>query len=104
LSSSRGSCRDTRDGFETERGARALLLTLPAGLEEFFADLGQGLADGGPVRTSGPLSPGPSGAWLSGATPDVAYLRVFGRVKIVPGVTINLSCSGMSTSLGPPTS
>jgi hypothetical protein len=38
--------RGTRHDFETERGARALLVTIPAGLEGFFADLGQGLAEG----------------------------------------------------------
>jgi quercetin dioxygenase-like cupin family protein len=36
----------TRHGFETARGARALLVTIPARLGGFFADLGQGLAEG----------------------------------------------------------
>ena len=53
-----------------DRGrARALLLTVPAGLEGFFADLGQGLADGRPaaeIRAALAGSTTPSGAWLSG--------------------------------------
>ena len=38
--------RGTRHGFETKSGCRALLLTIPAGLEGFFRELGQGLAEG----------------------------------------------------------
>jgi mannose-6-phosphate isomerase-like protein (cupin superfamily) len=38
--------RNTRHGFETQRGCRALLFTTPAGLEGFFRELGQGLAEG----------------------------------------------------------
>jgi quercetin dioxygenase-like cupin family protein len=38
--------RGTRHGFTTEPGARALLLTTPAGLEGFFKELGAGLAQG----------------------------------------------------------
>lgn len=38
--------RGTRHAFETQPGCRALLLILPAGLEGFFRELGQGLAQG----------------------------------------------------------
>jgi mannose-6-phosphate isomerase-like protein (cupin superfamily) len=38
--------RGTRHGFETQPDCRALLLTIPAGLEGFFTELGQGLAEG----------------------------------------------------------
>jgi mannose-6-phosphate isomerase-like protein (cupin superfamily) len=38
--------RGTRHGFETQPGCRALLITIPAGLEGFFTELGQGLAEG----------------------------------------------------------
>jgi quercetin dioxygenase-like cupin family protein len=38
--------RGTRHGFTTSEGARALLLVVPAGLEGFFRDLGEGLAGG----------------------------------------------------------
>jgi mannose-6-phosphate isomerase-like protein (cupin superfamily) len=38
--------RGTRHGFETQPGGRALLFTIPAGLEGFFVELGDGLAAG----------------------------------------------------------
>jgi quercetin dioxygenase-like cupin family protein len=38
--------RGTRHGFDVEPGSRALLVTIPAGLEGFFADLGKGLSEG----------------------------------------------------------
>jgi mannose-6-phosphate isomerase-like protein (cupin superfamily) len=38
--------RGTRHGFETQPGCRALLFTMPAGLEGFFRELGEGLAEG----------------------------------------------------------
>lgn len=38
--------RGTRHGFETQPGSRALLFTTPAGLEGFFRELGEGLAEG----------------------------------------------------------
>jgi quercetin dioxygenase-like cupin family protein len=40
--------RGTRHGFTIEPGATALLLTIPAGLEGFFKELGAGLAEGRP--------------------------------------------------------
>lgn len=41
--------RGTRHGFTIEPGSQALLLTIPAGLQGFFKELGAGLAEG---RTS----------------------------------------------------
>ena len=38
--------RGTRHGFETNEGCKALLFTIPAGLEGFFVELGAGLAEG----------------------------------------------------------
>jgi len=38
--------RGTRHGFTTSLEARALLITVPAGLEGFFEELGEGLAAG----------------------------------------------------------
>lgn len=38
--------RGTRHGFTATADARALILVVPAGLEEFFAELGGGLAGG----------------------------------------------------------
>jgi len=38
--------RGTRHGFTTELDARALLITVPAGLQGFFEELGDGLAAG----------------------------------------------------------
>ncbi|MBV9592382.1 MAG: cupin domain-containing protein [Actinobacteria bacterium] len=38
--------RGTRHGFTASADARALILVVPAGLENFFAELGGGLADG----------------------------------------------------------
>ena len=38
--------RGTRHGFHVEPGSRALLVTIPAGLEGFFAELGRGLSEG----------------------------------------------------------
>ena len=40
--------RGWRHGFAIEPGSRALLLTIPAGLEGFFQELGAGLAEGRP--------------------------------------------------------
>jgi quercetin dioxygenase-like cupin family protein len=41
--------RGTRHGFTASSDARALILVVPAGLEEFFAELGEGLAAGKPT-------------------------------------------------------
>ena len=38
--------RGTRHGFTTDPDARALLITVPAGLQGFFEELGDGLAAG----------------------------------------------------------
>ena len=38
--------RGTRHGFDVQPGSRALLVTIPAGLEGFFAELGKGLSNG----------------------------------------------------------
>jgi mannose-6-phosphate isomerase-like protein (cupin superfamily) len=38
--------RGTRHGFTATADARALILVVPAGLEDFFAELGGGLAQG----------------------------------------------------------
>lgn len=38
--------RGSRHGFTIEPGSKALLLTIPAGLEGFFRELGAGLAAG----------------------------------------------------------
>jgi mannose-6-phosphate isomerase-like protein (cupin superfamily) len=38
--------RGSRHGFSIEPGSRALLVTIPAGLEGFFKELGAGLAEG----------------------------------------------------------
>ncbi|HEV2413356.1 MAG TPA: cupin domain-containing protein [Candidatus Dormibacteraeota bacterium] len=38
--------RGTRHGFQVQPGSRALLVTIPAGLEGFFMELGKGLAEG----------------------------------------------------------
>ncbi|MFY9614338.1 MAG: cupin domain-containing protein [Candidatus Dormiibacterota bacterium] len=38
--------RGTRHGFKPQPGAEALLIIAPAGLEGFFAELGEGLAAG----------------------------------------------------------
>lgn len=38
--------RGTRHGFQIQPGSKALLLTIPAGLEGFFVELGQGLTEG----------------------------------------------------------
>lgn len=37
--------RGTRHGFTIEPGSKALLITHPSGLEGFFVELGQGLAE-----------------------------------------------------------
>ena len=42
--------RGTRHGFTASPDARALILVTPAGLEDFFAELGQGLAAGTPTH------------------------------------------------------
>lgn len=42
--------RGTRHGFTASSDARALILVAPAGLEEFFAELGEGLAAGKPTQ------------------------------------------------------
>jgi quercetin dioxygenase-like cupin family protein len=42
--------RGTRHGFTASADARALILVTPAGLEDFFAELGQGLAAGKPTE------------------------------------------------------
>jgi quercetin dioxygenase-like cupin family protein len=42
--------RGTRHGFTASADARALILVTPAGLEGFFAELGQGLAAGTPTQ------------------------------------------------------
>lgn len=42
--------RGTRHGFTASPDARALILVTPAGLEDFFAELGQGLAEGTPTH------------------------------------------------------
>ena len=42
--------RGTRHGFTASSDARALILVTPAGLEDFFAELGQGLAAGTPTH------------------------------------------------------
>lgn len=42
--------RGTRHGFTAGSDARALILVTPAGLEDFFAELGQGLAAGTPTH------------------------------------------------------
>jgi quercetin dioxygenase-like cupin family protein len=38
--------RGTRHGFHVQPGSSALLVTIPAGLEGFFAELGKGLSEG----------------------------------------------------------
>jgi mannose-6-phosphate isomerase-like protein (cupin superfamily) len=38
--------RGTRHGFSVQPGSRALLVTIPAGLEGFFEELGKGLTEG----------------------------------------------------------
>ncbi|HEV2218425.1 MAG TPA: cupin domain-containing protein [Candidatus Dormibacteraeota bacterium] len=38
--------RGTRHGFRVEPGSKALLVTIPAGLEGFFDELGKGLSEG----------------------------------------------------------
>ncbi len=38
--------RGTRHGFQIQPGSKALLVTIPAGLEGFFEELGTGLAQG----------------------------------------------------------
>lgn len=38
--------RGTRHGFKIEPGSKALLVTIPAGLEGFFEELGKGLREG----------------------------------------------------------
>jgi quercetin dioxygenase-like cupin family protein len=38
--------RGTRHGFNVQSGSRALLFTIPAGLEGFFKELGKGLTEG----------------------------------------------------------
>ena len=38
--------RGTRHGFNVQPGSRALLVTIPAGLEGFFEELGKGLTEG----------------------------------------------------------
>ena len=38
--------RGTRHGFQIQPGSKALLLTIPAGLEGFFVELGKGLTEG----------------------------------------------------------
>ncbi|SFW86364.1 cupin domain-containing protein [Amycolatopsis australiensis] len=42
--------RGTRHGFTASPDARALILVTPAGLEDFFAELGGGLAAGTPTQ------------------------------------------------------
>lgn len=42
--------RGTRHGFTASPDARALIIVTPAGLEGFFAELGQGLAAGTPTH------------------------------------------------------
>jgi len=42
--------RGTRHGFTASADARALILVAPAGLEDFFAELGEGLAAGTPTH------------------------------------------------------
>ena len=42
--------RGVRHGFTASPDARALILVTPAGLEDFFAELGQGLAAGTPTQ------------------------------------------------------
>jgi quercetin dioxygenase-like cupin family protein len=42
--------RGTRHGFTASSDARALILVTPAGLEDFFAELGEGLAAGTPTQ------------------------------------------------------
>ncbi|WP_285651694.1 cupin domain-containing protein [Actinomycetospora sp. NBRC 106375] len=42
--------RGTRHGFTASPDARALILVTPAGLEDFFAELGEGLAAGTPTH------------------------------------------------------
>jgi len=42
--------RGTRHGFTASADARALILVAPAGLEDFFAELGGGLARGLPTQ------------------------------------------------------
>jgi quercetin dioxygenase-like cupin family protein len=42
--------RGTRHGFTASSDARALILITPAGLEGFFAELGEGLAAGTPTQ------------------------------------------------------
>jgi quercetin dioxygenase-like cupin family protein len=42
--------RGTRHGFTASPDARALILVTPAGLEDFFAELGQGIAAGTPTQ------------------------------------------------------
>ena len=42
--------RGTRHGFTIEPGSQALVLTVPAGLEGFFKELGTGLAQGRPSQ------------------------------------------------------
>src|SRR5260370_36751313 len=39
--------RGTRHGFQVQPGARALLVTIPAGLEGSLRELGEALAEGG---------------------------------------------------------
>ncbi len=40
--------RGTRHGFKIQPGSKALLVTIPAGLEGFFEELGKGLSEGKP--------------------------------------------------------
>lgn len=42
--------RGTRHGFTASADARALIVVTPAGLEDFFAELGEGLAAGKPTH------------------------------------------------------
>lgn len=41
--------RGTRHGFSIEPGSKTLFLTIPAGLEGFFKELGNGLSSGKPT-------------------------------------------------------
>lgn len=58
--------RGTRHGFSATIDARALLLTVPGGLEGFFRELANGIADG---KTSDEIRAALAGRYHSYPTP-----------------------------------
>lgn len=58
--------RGTRHGFHVQPGSRALLVTIPAGLEGFFRELGKGLTEG---KTSDEIRTELAGKYDSTPTP-----------------------------------